>query len=267
MTWPDVLDRTAAGQPTGLNLQRVRFRLRRVPLTIVGNAGAGKSRIWSLLTKQPYLERASVTKDEAYMLRRNNDAIALTTIPGQTSNSRYATLQHYFRESRPLEGVIFVACNGFDYIWPERRVTVLPSIKPYRLEALRKRNKRKELDRFTQLCEMLAERLISDRPNPPKWLMVVVNKLDLFWDELDQAEKYYLPGSDSVFASVAQDLFSDIGRARPFGYDVLPLASVASDYSFHSARGTLTKSSKLTPIQCEASVGCLVEALEERCGR
>jgi hypothetical protein len=265
MTWPEALVRTQAGQSGALDLRRVRFRFHRVPLTIVGNAGAGKSRIWSILTNRPYLERASVTKDEAYMVRRNKGAFALTTIPAQHSNARYAALDHYFGSDKALEGVVFIACNGFDYIWPDTRTVIAPEIRPYGLDAMRKRNRNRELKQFENLCEDIGTRIMNGELNPPRWLLTVVNKADLFWNDVQAAEQYYLPGSGSPFDRTAKRLFATIG-GKPFSYDVLPLASAATDYSFYSAKGPIAAGTLLTPAQCQASVGCLVEALEDRCG-
>jgi hypothetical protein len=268
MSWIEAVAQTRAGLDPNLNLKPIRFRSQRTPLTITGNSGAGKSKLWSILTGRKYHEQSSLTVDEAYMLRRNNRAFTLTTIPGQTSNGRYAGLQFYFRESGVLDGVIFIASNGFDTIWPDSRITVAPQIRPYNIAGLRKRNKQKERDRFQEVCGMLAERLVTRNAHrPPKWMLVLVNKADLYWSDLDDAERYYLPGSGSAFDKVAQEMMAEVGGAARLSYDVLPLATEPQNFVFQSAKGILRAPTELTDAQCRASIGCVVQALEERCDR
>ncbi|MEU1587821.1 hypothetical protein [Micromonospora sp. NPDC005710] len=173
-------------------------------------------------------------------------------------------MEYYFRESRALHGVVFVAANGFDHVWPDKRNDVSRQLTRYQLDYLRKRNRRKELDRFKETCQVLAERLLATDANTPRWLLVVANKADLYWNEIAAAEKYYLPGSGSDFDDVAQELLSEVGRGN-LQYDVLPLATAPVDYRFQSTRGLLESRTQLNTIQCSASIACLAEALEARC--
>jgi hypothetical protein len=265
VTWPDVIERIYDGQQANLDLRRTRFRIARVPLVIMGNSGAGKTKIWSVLTKRPYEEESSLVEDDGYMLRPNSKAITLSTIPGQDCKGRAAAMGRLFGPKTVVDGVIFVACNGFDHIWPTRRHIVASGLAPYDLESLRARNLRKELSKFGETCDRIIEKHMIVPGLSPKWLLVVVNKLDLYWNRRDDAAAYYLPGSGSPFDEIAQDLQSQIGSIA-VNYDVLPLATAPADYQFQSNRGSIKVESQLTTEECTASVACLAEALEDRCG-
>jgi hypothetical protein len=264
VTWPDAIERISNGQPQDLDLRRTRFRFSRTPLVITGNSGAGKTKIWSALTRRPYEHESSLVEDDGYMLRPNSKALALTTIPGQDCKGRAAAMGRLFGPHTIVQGVIFVACNGYDHIWPTRRHIVASGLSPYDLESLRARNLRKELSKFGETCDRIIEKFLMASEYAPKWLLVVTNKLDLYWDRRTEAENYYLPGSGSEFDEVAQDFQRQMG-ALAIQYDVLPLATASSGYRFQSNRGTIEVASQLPDDKCATSAACLVEALEDRC--
>jgi hypothetical protein len=237
-----------------------------VPLAITGSSGAGKTKIWSRLTVRTQPDAISLTTDDGYMLIRRKHALALTTVPGQLSRSRYVTLEILFGPSTVLRGVIFVASNGFDHIWPRNADLVANSLAAYDLQTLRKRNLREELSNFRDICDKVIQKHLTAPQFAPQWLLVAVNKADLYWDQLDSSERYYLPGSGGDFDLVAQGLINRVGNLS-LDYRVLPLATESSEYALRSVRGTIHAQSQLTQQQCDASVKCVIETLEELCGQ
>lgn len=91
---------------------------------------------------------------------------------------------------------------------------------------------------------------------------MVVNKADLYWDELDQVAEYYSLGGDSDFSRMARDLMGRVG-SQNLEWSVLPSAQQPAGYSFDSAHGRLVATSRLDEWQCAASVSLLKDQLEE----
>ena len=62
------------------------------------------------------------------------------------------------------------------------------------------------------------------RRDSPIWLVIAVNKTDLFPDEIDKAVDYYSPGSGSPFGNRIDELRALVGGAKLW-VDVLPVST------------------------------------------
>ena len=62
------------------------------------------------------------------------------------------------------------------------------------------------------------------RRDRPTWLVIAVTKADLYPDEVDEAVRYYSPGSGSLFAQRLDELRALAGGAK-LSVDVLPVCS------------------------------------------
>lgn len=210
----------------------------------------------------------SSTTDDGYMVSPNRRSLALTTVPGQPVRPRYAALEQLFGEETRLHGVIYVASNGYDHVWPgnaELFANNLKSYSSYDMDSLRNRNLRYERENFQDICsQILRKRFIAPEESRPKWLLVLVNKADLYWHDQASVENYYLPGCGSDFDNHAQDLVSRIGSTA-LQYYILPLSTENSAYEFRSSFGTITTPSTLTTDQKDASIRCVVDSLGDLC--
>ncbi|MEV6527949.1 hypothetical protein AB0M43_39115 [Longispora sp. NPDC051575] len=91
-----------------------------------------------------------------------------------------------------------------------------------------------------------------------------MNKLDLYWAEADAAKSYYNLGSGSEFSQVAGEMLTQLGT-QTLRVRVLPMTAGPFGYTFQSNRGPLQASISLDQQQCSASLGCVIETLEELC--
>lgn len=267
VTWPEVVDRVEHAQPHEFDMRHRRFGgFSRIPLVITGSSGAGKSKMWSRLTGSKWSDAASLATDDGYMIVPNtNRTITLTTIPGQTSRSRYYAMEELFGPLRKLEGVVFVASNGYDWIWPQNADLVASNLSKLDIQSLAERNRREEIANFREVCDRIIQKRLMVSNSSPRWLLVAVNKLDLYWDQRDAARDYYRPYSGSAFDAAATELIRRLGTID-FRYHVLPVATVPSNFRFDSSLGRVDQPSKLHDYQCNESMDCLTETLGELCG-
>jgi hypothetical protein len=238
--------------------------LGRVPIVITGASGAGKTEVWRRLTGKQAPDAPSKSVEEGYLFPiRRRSRVAVTAIPGQVSKQRYDDLNFYFGPTGRLDGVVFVASFGFDRVWPQDIDLVANNLPELTVDALRQRNVARELDSFRETCEQLRQRNFSDRNLPVPWLLVVVNKVDLFSTELETAGSYYVPGGGSQFDQIIDRLKGDLGNAAGFRYDVLPVCLRPADYVFSSYRGTLAVRSQLDQSRAYSSIDLIIQTVKE----
>jgi hypothetical protein len=197
-----------------------------------------------------------------------NTAIALTTIPGQIGSGRGQAERYFFENSETrLRGVIFVASFGYDHIWSSKVESAASQTRPYTLSRLRDHNSLQELTRFEETCALITQKWRSsdEDNNHPRWLLVLANKADLWWQEIGVAQQNYELGANSDFGERARALKADL-EGGDFDYYVLPIALKPAEYVFSAAQGMLKAPSILTAAQCDASLSVVAEVLEELCG-
>ena len=204
----------------------------------------------------------SLATDDGYMVTLAKRPITLTTIPGQISRNRTVVLDELFAPDAFLSGLIFVASNGYDHIWPGLTDTVAAGLRSFDLDALRERNRLAELENFREICTRIRDKYTRAPDLAQPWVLILVNKFDLWASNVGEAEEYYLPECGSDFDMILQNLKDDLGNAAAFRHYLLPLATEKAEYKFQTSRGSLVAPSILDDSQCNASLKCLVETLE-----
>ena len=98
----------------------------------------------------------------------------------------------------------------------------------------------------------------------PQWLLILVNKVDLFAEGIDEAESYYVPGHgrSSPFLNRYKQHREIMGADTPM-YVVLPVSTGPGDFKFATNYGILESQSQLRPEQCEMSIKLLIASLGE----
>lgn len=267
--WPEAIDRIQQGAPAP-SFDHRRFAVRgRRHVVITGNSGSGKTRLWSTLTKSSAPEQMSLTHDDGYMITYKKRSLVLITVPGQYSSPRFVTLERLFDTRAHLQGIMFVACAGYDHIWPANADIVANELRrrgSYNIDGLRRHNLDNEQESFKDICRRIAEKteLTRDRDLWPKWLVVAVNKADLYWGQLPAVHDYYLPGSGSPFDRHREALFDRIGH-NTIRYLLLPLITAIGDYRFQPSSAAIPAPvhPSITPAYQHASLECLASNLEE----
>lgn len=134
----------------------------------------------------------------------------VTVLPGQDIKSRSIGLSNALHKGTSIEGVIHVVDFGFTTIRSDfsQKVSIEAGIET--IEALRKTNLEQELIEFKKICEHI--KTARNNGNGPKWLVIAVNKADLYLDELDEAKKYYHKDGIGPFVDELKSLIATIGQ-------------------------------------------------------
>jgi len=195
------------------------FKFGKTNIVILGRPNVGKSVMAAYL----YGETNNLSWDlpttstevEAKALTIENWTKLVRVIPGQKIPNRYSGIEEAFSKHEALEGIIYVADWGFtderDPTVKERKIKGLAGTDKFdSVEKIRAANMKDEIEDFKLMCHEI-ERAFTKK-NPPKWLLIIANKADLFFDKLDEAQAYYHPDGDSEFSRILQAMRSRIGE-------------------------------------------------------
>jgi hypothetical protein len=205
--------------PSGsATLGRGRISLSTNPVAVTGEAGAGKTVLYDALVQGIKTGDRDSTRSRdreehravfAAGSRRSQASVEI--IPGQQSKAREEAQAATMEGTASPHGIIHVACWGHNRVWQlgEQRAiddTLRGEVPTVDLESVRAWHLRKELAGFQHLCEEIVEGRVARRL---RWLIVAVTKCDLYWDRIDEARDYYLPGGsgrESEFAAALREL-------------------------------------------------------------
>lgn len=207
---------------------------------VTGRAGVGKSVLaahyhgeanshdWNLPSTSPDIEVKPISIGDWTKL--------VYVVPGQDSKERSIALDLAFNRVSDLEGVIHVVDWGFTAVRDEtiKREMINNGIDT--TEKFRERNLRLEIDDF----RLMIDRIITSKTNNrgPKWLVIAVNKVDLYLDKIEEAKSHYHPSINSEFTKEIHKLFSSVGNNN-IKVGCIPVCSMPEPFEWN---GMSTKS-------------------------
>lgn len=148
-------------------------------------------------------------------------------LPGQAGHRTQGEIDNLFYNSK-LEGVIHVV--DFGYTLP-RDQAVTQALIEYdeidTIEKLRERNLKLEVETLQTLLVDI-KRLIATC-GAPKWLLITVNKVDLFHKSMDQALLHYHVNGKSAFSKALREFQGLVGSSNLAIY-VAPTCAYETDF-------------------------------------
>jgi hypothetical protein len=224
------------------------FRRRFPTVAVTGMTGIGKSRLVDRLSRRTSADGVAEV-GSAVMERRTRRSAKLhgfrfLVVPGDNAATRLGALDEVFHDE-PVDGVIHVVANG--YATPRRTAGTTGTAKATREEQLAA-----ELEDWTITSHRIASMAV--RRDKPIWLVIAVTKADLYPDEIDEAVRYYSPGSGSPFGDKVDALRALAGGAK-LSIDVLPVSSQGGD-----------RKSAVPAKQANAMIDALSARLEQLSG-
>ena len=199
-------------------------------------SGVGKTVLFDYLTYSAYKAGyspplTSQEREEGKIVATRKNRIAITVVPGQSSTPRFETLDSLFNEKNPVDGIVYVVANGFielreklsKQILIEKGFDSLKKYKDYQLS--------QELSDLSDICEKIRQSV--RRSKKPSWMIIAVAKADLFYNEINEAEKYYNPFGDSSFVNIVKKLRVQAGEDN-FRWTAAPVCAWLENFEWNN---------------------------------
>jgi hypothetical protein len=231
-------------------------------LAFTGMAGVGKTVLFDHISgeayKKGYIPPGTSLTKEAGKITAPKKRMHITVIPGQESPERMQAIIDLFENKKPIDGIIHVVANGFieprgensEKVLIEKGVDTIDKFRTYQLAL--------ELKDLHATCEIIRRAIHTHRK--PKWMLVAVTKVDLYYSGIAQAAQYYAPDGDSDFVRRLKQLQEQVGTDN-FSWDALPVCSWLDDFQWNKQ----VTPSTLKPHQRDHYLATFAKRLEGYC--
>lgn len=193
---------------------QIKVGLGKPSVIVTGRAGVGKSVLASHYhgeaNTQDWNESGTSQDVEIKPITIGDWTKIVAVIPGQSSQERARALDEALNKTNELDGVIHVVDWGFTSIREAAvRKEMIESRKIDSIDKIREHNLALELNDFESMLDKLTMSISNGRG--PKWLVIAVNKVDLFEKDLLIAERYYNPLCTSPFTDKINSFLRTVG--------------------------------------------------------
>lgn len=205
-------------------------------IVITGMPGAGKSVLNAQMhgrARDLYFEEpGESTKVETDAVTLGQWTKLVRVLPGQAGYRSLGEIEA-FQNNANLEGVIHVVDFGFSC--PRDPVVAESLIKNDGLDSvlkLRERNLSLEVDALK--LELANIRKLLAQHSSLKWLLIAVNKVDLYPSQKESALRHYHPDGDSAFGAALRSLQHDVGKDN-LGIYIAGSCAYEADFKWNEA--------------------------------
>jgi len=202
-------------------------------IVVTGAAGVGKTVLVDHLTgdglSADYQPPGRSIGAEKERVKHNKQRLVLTVVPGQHSLPRLTTLDQSFNEKSPPDGLIFTAAYGFAEVREQYAREALVAQGLASLDDLLAAQRKTEIDALEETLDLARRTIRLNRK--PTWLLVAVNKVDLFADELVGAQQHYL-SPDGDFSRTLDRFLLQVGKDN-FTWNAQPVCGWLEDFTWN----------------------------------
>lgn len=204
-------------------------------IVVLGRPAVGKS----VLTSKLYGEANDFSWElpdtssqvESRAIQLGEWTSLVRVIPGQTTAESDIGIDEAFNKHNELQGVMFVTDWGFTGVRDNTlKESMIRNQGIDTLEKLRQHNLKSELTYFKRVCDKIREAYSCGRKI--KWVLIVVNKVDLFPESVENAMNYYATNADSPFVKILNETLKSIGELN-IKCSVMPISAWQNDFSWN----------------------------------
>lgn len=209
---------------------------RKTSVAFTGMEGVGKTVLFDHLSGRAFVEGYKPPmrseKAESGSVTTTEKRLVLQVIPGtRDSQPRLESLNKIFRESKPVDGVIHVVANGFastrnhdtiQALLVREKLNTIPKYRSFRLNS--------EMNDLEETCQAIRE--AHHKHRRPTWLIVAIDKVDLYQDSVLKVRSYYSPEGDSCFSQRLRLLQTQVGSDN-FRWKAVPVCTWLEQFAWH----------------------------------
>lgn len=155
----------------------------------------------------------------------------VAVIPGQNNAERAKSLDDALNKTDGLEGVIHVVDWGYTSVRSSEMEKDRIENKGFdSVEKVREQNIYEELRDFESILDKVSMAKANGRG--PSWLLIAVNKIDLFEDTVDEAARHYHPSYSGEFSKILASFYKSVGEHN-IRVDCIPVCSMPEPFKWN----------------------------------